>query len=405
MKFEIHVDGYIGPDDFFSLMEGGSSFNLKKLNDAIASMPSDTDEIDVMINSGGGLVNEGFAIHDRLKSLGLKVNTIVLGQCGSIATVVAQANANGGIRKIYENSDYYIHNPYYTPTGPDAMEAADLAKLQEELQKSQDKILNFYHEVTGTKKSELKKRMDAGTSLSSDEVKSLGFADEVIPTVITNQKKYAIAAYINFSPSKNPIMLDLKKLFTDFEAKMLTNIQSIVKTKVKNAVTATKDGVNIYYDGKLEKGTKVYTDEAMTISVSDGEYTFPQEIAMGTDTIVVKDGAVDSLKQSVPVAANNEATLQAEVDRLKTENAKLTGDLTAAANKVTEVENTAKAAVEEVKTEFNNFKSNFFTGTELKPEIIQAFKGKTEEVVKDPVQQLKDFRAEKKRKADEANKK
>lgn len=384
MKCEIQVNGYIGPDDFFSLMEGGSSFNLKALNEALSKLPADCDEIDVMINSGGGLVSEGFAIHDRLKTLDKKVNTVVLGMCGSIATVIAQGNANGGTRKMHENSDYFIHNPFYTPTGPDAMDADDLRKLTDELQKAQDKILNFYHEVTGTKKSELKKRMNEAISLTSAEAKSLGFIDEVIETTVTNQKRYALAAFVN-APKINNTMLDLKKEFEKLESNLLTKLRNFTKPEVKNEKTTAEGGTAIYHEGALGAGTKVYSDEAMTIALADGDYMVEgktYKVAGGEVTEVVEPAAA----VTTTVTNTKEQELQAEIDRLKAENTTLAGKVTAAENevtnakqKVTEVEANAatilEKAEESTKAAIQNFKSNFFTGDKLKPEFVQAFKG------------------------------
>lgn len=367
VKAELNIDGYIGPEDFFSLMEGGSSFNLKRLNDFISSLSPDVDEIDVLINSGGGLVTEGFAIHDRLKTLGKKINTIVLGQCGSIATVIHQANANGGTRKIHENSDYFIHNPFWTPSAPEAMDADDLQKLTDELNKAQEKILNFYHEVTGTKKSELKKRMDEATSLSADEARKLGFVDEVIETVVTNQKRYAIAAYVNH---KSNSMLDIKKMFADFKNEMTETIKAIVKpTDIKNASSTTDDGTVIYYDGELKEGTKCFIDAEMQKPLDNGTYKVD-----GTSYVVV-DGAVTEV---TPMMDDNTEALKTENEQLKAQVAELTEAARVANEKITEVENASSEKLEKLQTElegkFENFRKNFFTGDKLKPEFTQNFR-------------------------------
>src|SRR5688572_11310982 len=97
MAYKISIDGFIGDPGFM----GGDSFTLKDLNRLLDAMPSNTKEIDVVINSGGGYITEGFAIHDRLATVEETVNTKVLGLCGSIATIIAQAPKSqnkGGIR-------------------------------------------------------------------------------------------------------------------------------------------------------------------------------------------------------------------------------------------------------------------------------------------------------------------
>lgn len=369
VKVELNIDGYIGPEDFFSLMEGGSSFNLKKLNDFISSLSPDVDEIDVLINSGGGLVTEGFAIHDRLKTLGKKINTIVLGQCGSIATVVHQANANGGTRKIHENSDYYIHNPFIQFMEP--LDADGARALSDELQKAQDKILNFYHEVTGTKKAELKKRMDEATSLSADEARKLGFVDEVIETVITNQKRYAIAAYVNH---KSNSMLDIKKMFADFKNEMTETIKAIVKpADIKNASSTTDDGTVIYYDGELNVGTKCFIDAEMQKPLDNGTYKVD-----GTSYVVV-DGAVTEV---TPMMDDNTEALKKENLELKNKVTELEEAAKVANEKVAEVQNESNQKLETLKTSIEKvvnerveaFKAKIFTGEKFNPEFIQNFR-------------------------------
>lgn len=365
MKAELNIDGYIGPEDFFTMMEGGSSFNLKKLNDFISSLDPEVDELDVLINSGGGLVNEGFAIHDRLKSLGKKINTIVLGQCGSIATIIHQANANGGLRKMYENSDYFIHNPFVHFMEP--VDAEGARALSEELQKCQDKILDFYHDVTGMKKSELKKRMDEATSLSAAEARKLGFVDEVIETVISDQKRYAIAAYITH---KSNSMLDIKKMFADFKNEMTETIKAIVKpADIKNDSSTTDDGTVIYYDGELKVGTKCFIDAEMQKPLDNGTYKVD-----GTSYVVV-DGAVTEV---MPMMEDKTEALKKENLELQAKVTELTEAARVANEKVTEVQNTLTEKVASIETEVNakieNFRKNFFTGDKLKPEFTQNFR-------------------------------
>ena len=124
---DIYIDGFIGQGDFFT--EG---YSLKRLREDISSLPADTKEINVHINSGGGDVTEGFAIYDYLNTLAYTVNTIAEGMVGSIATVIFQAGKKGK-RKMHANSEFFIHNPYWTPQSPEPMEASDAAQLAESL--------------------------------------------------------------------------------------------------------------------------------------------------------------------------------------------------------------------------------------------------------------------------------
>ncbi len=84
MKATLYINGTIAQgEDYY----GGETFGLKNLVEFLSANPKAT-ELDVYINSGGGSVNEGFAIYDRLMAFNGVVNTIVNGMCGSIATVI-----------------------------------------------------------------------------------------------------------------------------------------------------------------------------------------------------------------------------------------------------------------------------------------------------------------------------
>ncbi len=72
MIHEIIIDGYIGEvQDFFGETK---CFTLYDLQVAIAAMPKGITELNVKINSGGGLSTEGFAIHDELVAIYCAVN-------------------------------------------------------------------------------------------------------------------------------------------------------------------------------------------------------------------------------------------------------------------------------------------------------------------------------------------
>jgi len=370
MNYDIYIYGFIGQSDFF-----GEGFSAKTLREKLALAPAGVDELNVHINSGGGSVLEGFAIHDALKNTGHKVNTSVEGLCGSIATIVAQSNSKGGKRTMNKNSEYFIHNPYWTPDSPTPMEASDLTALATSLQENETRIAEFYSSVTGKEVSFIKDKMASTTSFTSQEAKDFGFVDEVIGDVKAFQKhlinadgkEYRFAAFVN-SNNKNNNM-DILKSLNDFE----NRITALLKPKFKNETTKTSEGVDVYYEGVLAVGSKLFTDESLTTPAPDGVHT------IGDKKYLVKDGVVTS-EEEIEAAADVSA-LKAENEKLK---AQLAEKETAIANSTTEltaVKAEKAEAIEAVKTvteEFKNLKAQFVTGTgELKPEF-QAFKGDEE---------------------------
>lgn len=357
---DIYIDGYIGKADFFS-----DGFSLKSLREQIGTSEED---LTIHINSGGGDVTEGFAIYDFLMALPQKVNTVGEGMVGSIATVIFQAGKKGS-RKVHANTEFFIHNPYWTPQSPEPMEAKDAQRLAEDLKKAEDKILNFYVQNTnGKSKDDIKEKMNAQTSFSSSEAVDWGFVDEIIGTPVTNQKHYAVMAFVNNSLTKTNTM-DIKKELDSFEGNLLKKIQNLFKKQFKNGMLQSGD-VTLFFEGDMVTvGAPVFTDEAMTVVAPDGEY--PTD----ANTIVVVGGVVSEI---VEPSADANAALNAEIAELK---AKLAEKELALNNSTTEKETLtaqvaeAKTAVEEIQTEFQNFKAQFVTGEgNIKPEF-QNFKG------------------------------
>lgn len=359
MKVEkLYINGYIGEAGFFD--SPGSTFSLSDLNKFLDSAGS-IDTLDVFINSGGGSVNEGFAIYDKLSSLPFTVNTIVNGMCGSIATVIFQSAKDKGSRKMFANSEFFVHNPIWIPSSPDAMEAKDLALLHEDLLNAQNRIKDFYAGITGKGTEELTPILDRQTTLTAKEAIDMGFADELITTNIQAFTKYRIAAYITDSiNNKTQTMADAKELQQE-----LTGIKGflakITKKLFKNAMVTSKDGVAIYFDGDaIVMGTALFSDEAMVNPLKDGEY----EVDAVEFTVV--GGVVTEVATDVPVDAKT-AELEAKI-------AELESSLAAKETLVAETEtllNETKVELVAFAGKVKSFEAMLVTGNNFKAEGSQ----------------------------------
>ncbi len=381
-KEKIYINGYIGSDSFFN----ESSFSLADLNHKLDNLSSAT-EIDVFINSGGGSVTEGFAIYDRLMAFDGTINTYVNGMCGSIATVIYQAGKKGK-RYMYSNSEFFVHNPFWQPTAPDPMEAKDLELLHEDLKAAENKIKNFYAEITGKSVEDLTPLLDRQTTLSAKEAIENGFADEVAGGEVKAFTKYKIAAYL--INNKQTKMADTKELQAE-----LTGIKGflakLTKKLFKNAMAETTDGVTVYFDAdSVEVGTALFTDEEMTVPAPDGNHT------IGESTFVVLDGVV------VEIIAVEEA---ADVEALNAKIAELEAALVAKDAIVNEKEsllNETKVELQNFAGEIKKFEALLVTGQNFKAEGNQnsGRKPAKEEVAKTAMELL----AEKKKAERESKK-
>lgn len=361
--YDIFINGYIG--DMFDFFGDGNSFSLRTLNDKLAAMPAGTTEINVHINSGGGLVSEGFAIYDKLVSLPQTVNTIVEGMCGSIATVIAQAGKKGK-RKMFQNSEYFIHNPLWIPSGPDAHNADDLEKLTNELRANEEKLVAFYLKNINADEQKLRDKMGAESTLSATEAQAMGFIDEIISTDVVAMVKYRIAAAVSIPVTKQQsIIMDIKSEFAEFKKGFLADITALIKGKTVAVKVETSEGVTVFYDGELTIGTKVYTDEAMTQPAPDGVHT------VGDKKFTIANGEVVS-EEAASVA-------KTDLEIANEKNAELTAQLEAAQSEITALKQSETqliASVKKIESDFNAFVAKIETGTGFKVDAQPVDKNK-----------------------------
>lgn len=124
----------------------------------------EVDTINVHINSGGGSVYGGIAIHNLLKNHKAKVVVYVDGMAASIASVIAMA---GDEIHIPKNAQMMIHKPLCYVSG----NADDMRKQADVLDGCQKLILNTYmlHAKEGVTSDTINQLIDKETWLSGEE--------------------------------------------------------------------------------------------------------------------------------------------------------------------------------------------------------------------------------------------
>ena len=277
---------------------------------------------------------------------------------------------------MFQNSEYFIHNPLWIPSAPDAHTADDLEKLTEDLRKSEEKILDFYVRTTGADKVTLSDKMSAETTLTATEAQNLGFVDEIINTDVVAMVKYRIAAAVESSKTKTNTMSELKTEIKAGFSKLETLLNAMFKGKVVNMKQDLQDGTSIYTDtDTVAVGSKVFSDEAMTTAVADGDYT----LVDGTEISVV-GGVVTEIKAAIV----DKTELEIANEKITALEAQLAEKETAVVNANKQVEEIANQA-KEIQTQFVNLKSKIETGEK---EIFDTVVDKT-----DKPQAKKDWKA------------
>lgn len=128
--------------------------------------------ISLRINSPGGDVFDGVAIHNAIKRHPAKWTAYVDGIAASIASVIALA-ADKVIAA--ENAMYMIHDPW----GFTAGNSGDMRHYADVLDKVRDAILTSYVSKTGIDEDIIKKMMNDETWMTAQEAFDFGFVDVV----------------------------------------------------------------------------------------------------------------------------------------------------------------------------------------------------------------------------------
>lgn len=132
-------------------------------------------QIVVAINSVGGEVGDGFAIHNALQRLGERVTARIDGFAISAAGVVAM-----GAHKVqmHDNAMLMMHNPWAWAAG-DSEEFRKVADIMDQM--LEGIIASFKHRPNLTvDDAELRRMINAETWLTAAEAKGMGFVDEVL---------------------------------------------------------------------------------------------------------------------------------------------------------------------------------------------------------------------------------
>jgi ATP-dependent protease ClpP protease subunit len=166
---DIYINGQIGENWWDENAVAAADF-IRTVN-ALGEL----DIINLFINSPGGSVSDGTAIHNFLKRHKATVNVEVMGEASSIASVIAMA---GDIINMPGNAIMMIHDPMSPMMG--YFNSEELRNLAERLDVVRDAILASYVDRTGKGADEIKALMKAETYMTGAQAVEMGFADNLL---------------------------------------------------------------------------------------------------------------------------------------------------------------------------------------------------------------------------------
>ena len=139
-------------------------------------LESDSPEKDIFmyINSPGGYIDEMYGVFDAMTYIKPDIVTIGYGKCMSAGSFLLAAGTKGK-RFALPNANIMIHE-LSSGTGG---KYHDIKNYTDHLDKSYEKMAQYYHEFTGQDVEKIREDMKRDYYMSAEEAKEYGLIDEI----------------------------------------------------------------------------------------------------------------------------------------------------------------------------------------------------------------------------------
>ncbi|OGZ39326.1 MAG: ATP-dependent Clp endopeptidase, proteolytic subunit ClpP [Candidatus Portnoybacteria bacterium RIFCSPLOWO2_02_FULL_39_11] len=136
-------------------------------------------DIQLYINSPGGVVTAGLAIYDTMQYVKADVSTICIGVAASMGAVLLAAGTTGK-RFILPNSEVLLHQVMGGVEG----QAVDIDIAARQILKVKDRLNQILVKHTGKDIKKLEKDTDRDFFMSAEEAKEYGVVDKILKKAI-----------------------------------------------------------------------------------------------------------------------------------------------------------------------------------------------------------------------------
>jgi ATP-dependent Clp protease protease subunit len=148
------------------------------------NLVSETEQIELIIDSGGGVTPAALKLYDVMKSLKAPVRGVVIGECSSAAIAVYLACNS---RAATKHSRFVVHQCWFRiETNLDAYAEEKVLTMLANSQRNAESYRAILAKETGLKPEEVDKLMNDGENLKTiipvDRAKDLGIVQEVLET-------------------------------------------------------------------------------------------------------------------------------------------------------------------------------------------------------------------------------
>jgi ATP-dependent Clp protease protease subunit len=132
-------------------------------------------DINLYINSPGGVIYAGLAIYDTMRLIRPAVSTICVGTCASMATILLSAGAKGK-RYVLPNSTVHMHQPLGGVRG----QASDMEIQAREILRLRGLINRLLVDQTGQDEERIVRDTDRDFFMNAEQAVAYGLVDEVL---------------------------------------------------------------------------------------------------------------------------------------------------------------------------------------------------------------------------------
>ncbi len=132
-------------------------------------------DINLYINSPGGLVDQTLAVYDTMCFLGCDLSTYCIGQAASGAAILLAAGKKGK-RFGLPNAKVMLHQPYGGITG----QAEDIRIQAEEVLRDKKNLATILAKHTGQDADKIIEETERDRYMSIEEAREYGIIDEVL---------------------------------------------------------------------------------------------------------------------------------------------------------------------------------------------------------------------------------
>ncbi|MDJ0614944.1 MAG: ATP-dependent Clp protease proteolytic subunit [Rhizobiaceae bacterium] len=132
-------------------------------------------EINLYINSPGGVVTSGMAIYDTMQFIKPAVSTLCIGQAASMGSLLLCAGAKD-MRFALPNARIMVHQP----SGGFQGQASDIQRHAEDIMKMKRRLNDIYVKHTGQEYDTIEQTLDRDHFMTAEETKEFGIIDRVI---------------------------------------------------------------------------------------------------------------------------------------------------------------------------------------------------------------------------------